>query len=70
MQGADSTQPIIVWAVLFLAHNQDIKRRGFNEVRKSGAYVGGGIETGDVEYIQTFIKELVRFYTVLPLAMP
>ncbi|KAH8430921.1 uncharacterized protein LDX57_008585 [Aspergillus melleus] len=70
MAGADSTQPTIAWAILFLAHNQDIQQRAFDELQKAEALIGGHVETQEVEYIHALTKELMRFYTVLPLAMP
>ncbi|KAI9038217.1 cytochrome P450 [Aspergillus affinis] len=70
MAGADSTQPTIGWAILFLAHNQDTQQRAIDEIRNCGALFGGRIETQEVEYIHALTKELMRFYTVLPLAMP
>ncbi|KAF7594580.1 hypothetical protein BBP40_008847 [Aspergillus hancockii] len=70
MAGAHSMQPTIAWAILFLAHRQDIQQRAFEKFQ---AYVGVGYtpsETQEVEYIRALVKELMRFYTVLPLAMP
>ncbi|PLB49817.1 cytochrome P450 [Aspergillus steynii IBT 23096] len=70
MAGADSTQPTIAWAILFLAHNQHVQQRAFNEIQRSGAIIDSKVETQEVEYIHVLTKELMRVYTVLPLGMP
>lgn len=69
-QGADSTQPTIVWAFILLAHRQDIQILAFNELQKATGYNYDPAETKDVDYILALVKEVLRFYTPLPLSMP
>ncbi|KAL3458116.1 cytochrome P450 [Aspergillus heterothallicus] len=69
MAGADSSQPTIGWAFLLLAHRQDIQKRAFEELKSTGVEYNPD-ETRDVEYIHALVKEVLRFYTPLPLAMP
>ncbi|KAL2216045.1 cytochrome P450 [Thermoascus aurantiacus ATCC 26904] len=70
MAGADSTQPTIAWAILFLAHRPDIQQRAFHEIQRSGVLKADPFRTGEVHYVRALVKEIMRFYTVLPLAMP
>ncbi|KAL2840215.1 cytochrome P450 [Aspergillus pseudoustus] len=69
MAGADSSQPTIGWAFLLLAHRQDIQRKAYEELKSTGVEYSPD-ETQDVEYILALVKEVLRFYTPLPLAMP
>ncbi|KAF5863997.1 hypothetical protein ETB97_008932 [Aspergillus alliaceus] len=68
--GADSTQPTIAWAILFLGHRQDIQQRAFAEIQTPLGSAYQPTATLEVEYIHALVKEFMRFYTVLPLAMP
>ncbi|BCS17641.1 uncharacterized protein APUU_10469A [Aspergillus puulaauensis] len=70
MAGADSTQPTIGWAFLLLAHRQDIQALAFNELQKATGSNYDPAETKDVDYILALVKEVLRFYTPLPLSMP
>ncbi|KAL3491508.1 cytochrome P450 [Aspergillus germanicus] len=69
MAGSDSSQPTIGWAILLLAHRQDIQARAFEALKGTGVEYTPE-ETQDVEYILALVKEVLRFYTPLPLAMP
>jgi 3-hydroxyphenylacetate 6-hydroxylase len=69
MAGSDSSQPTIGWAFLLLAHRQDIQARAYEELKTTGVKYSPE-ETQDVEYILALVKEVLRFYTPLPLAMP
>jgi 3-hydroxyphenylacetate 6-hydroxylase len=69
MAGSDSSQPTIGWAFLLLAHRQDIQARAYEELKNTGVRYNPE-ETQDVEYILALVKEVLRFYTPLPLAMP
>ncbi|KAL4781548.1 cytochrome P450 [Aspergillus varians] len=70
MAGADSTQPTISWAFLLLAHRQDIQKTAFDELQCATGSEYNPAETKDVDYILALVKEVLRFYNPLPLAMP
>ncbi|KAL1851534.1 hypothetical protein Plec18170_006353 [Paecilomyces lecythidis] len=42
----------------------------YNEIKSSGVLKHDTYGTGQVEYVRALVKELMRFYTALPLAMP
>ncbi|KAL4860985.1 hypothetical protein BDV12DRAFT_191377 [Aspergillus spectabilis] len=70
MAGADSSQPTINWAFLLLAHHQDIQKKAYDELRRTTGTDYKLSETKEVEYIYALVKEVLRFYTPLPLSMP
>ncbi|KAL4962463.1 cytochrome P450 [Aspergillus stella-maris] len=70
MAGADSTQPTLGWAFLLLAHRQDIQKKAFQELQSVVGTEYKPNKTKDVEYIYALVKEVLRFYTPLPLSMP
>ena len=73
MAGADSTQPTIAWAILYLAHNPTVQQKVFEAIREHEAHTNTNIqynETPEIPYITAFTKEVLRFYDALPLAMP
>ncbi|KAL4876205.1 cytochrome P450 [Aspergillus karnatakaensis] len=70
MAGADSSQPTINWAFLLLAHNPAIQQTAYEELQKVTGSTYSLSETKDVEYIYALVKEVLRFYTPLPLSMP
>ncbi|KAL1984146.1 hypothetical protein VTN96DRAFT_9451 [Rasamsonia emersonii] len=67
MAGADSTQPTLAWAILLLAHRPDIQQKAYDAIQRAGDDASG---TSEIDYLRALVKEIMRFYTVLPLAMP
>ncbi|KAK4541580.1 hypothetical protein LTR36_007877 [Oleoguttula mirabilis] len=72
MAGAHSNQATLTWAILLLAHRQDIQEKAYNVIREFGlndlpsnAYAGTKIP-----YIDALTKELSRYFVVLKLALP
>ncbi len=55
---------------MFLAHRPDIQQHAYNEIERAGVLKDEAFGTGEVEYIRALTKEFMRYYTVLPLAMP
>lgn len=71
-QGADSNQPTMAWAILLLAHRQDIQEKAYSAIREarvldlpSNAYA-----STKVEYIEALTKEINRYFSVLRTALP
>jgi 3-hydroxyphenylacetate 6-hydroxylase len=71
-QGAHSNQPTLIWAILLLAHRQDIQEKAYNEIRKAGVLdlSSNAYSETKVPYIDALTKEVSRFFVVLKLALP
>ncbi|KZL74071.1 3-hydroxyphenylacetate 6 hydroxylase [Colletotrichum tofieldiae] len=73
MAGADTTKRSIMWAMLLLAHRQDIQEKAYQAIVE---FEGGRLlESQDVahtkiEYIEALTKEIGRYFVVLRLALP
>lgn len=72
IQGAESNQPTLAWAILLLAHRQDIQEKAYRAIEDAGILNTASDEfpTTDVDYVNALTKEIGRFYTVLKLALP
>lgn len=70
LQGADSNAPTIAWAINFLAQNQEIQAKAFQEIKKPHVLDSDPFGNGKVAYIDAFTKEVGRYFTILRLAMP
>ncbi|GJC78344.1 3-hydroxyphenylacetate 6-hydroxylase [Colletotrichum liriopes] len=73
MAGADTTKRSIMWAMLLLAHRQDIQEKAYQAIVE---FEGGRLlESQDVahtkiEYLEALTKEIGRYFVVLRLALP
>ncbi|RDL40198.1 Uncharacterized protein BP5553_00177 [Venustampulla echinocandica] len=70
MAGADTSQPSLAWAILFLAHNPEIQQKAFEAIREAGILESKDFGNLRVPYVQALTKELGRYFTVLRLALP
>ncbi|OAA63469.1 Cytochrome P450 [Niveomyces insectorum RCEF 264] len=72
MAGSDSSQPVVAWALMVLAHRPDIQEKAFAALVKadSGILSAPDVSNSKVDYIDGFTKELGRFYTPLKLGLP
>lgn len=71
-QGADSNQPTLAWAILLLAHRQDIQKKAYQAVKDAGilSLPSSAYAATNVAYIDALTKEISRYFTVLKLALP
>ncbi|TVY92878.1 3-hydroxyphenylacetate 6-hydroxylase [Lachnellula willkommii] len=70
MAGADSSTPTIEWALLLLSRMPSIQETAYKAIQK---VVGEDVDPlldAHVSYVMAFTKELLRYYTVLRLALP
>ncbi|KZL84133.1 3-hydroxyphenylacetate 6 hydroxylase protein [Colletotrichum incanum] len=73
MAGADTMKRSIMWAILLLAHRQDIQKKAYQAIVE---FEGGRLlESQDVaqtkiEYLEALAKEIGRYFVVLRLALP
>ena len=71
--GLDTITTTLAWAVGLLSQRPDIQQRGFDEIK---AVYGNDSSWGDVaeepkvKYIVAFTREVLRYFTVLRLALP
>ncbi|KAJ3539833.1 hypothetical protein NM208_g5326 [Fusarium decemcellulare] len=72
MAGADSNQPTIAWAILLLAHRQDIQEKAYQAIKEAGVLElpSNDYASSKVEYIDALTKEIARYFVVLKLALP
>lgn len=73
--GLDTVPGNIVLGIAYLSspHGQDIQRKAYNVIQQH--YPGGDawekcVLEEKVEYISAFVKETLRFWTVLPMCLP
>jgi 3-hydroxyphenylacetate 6-hydroxylase len=72
VQGADSNQPTLAWAVLLLGHRQDIQQKAYDAIKEAGVLdlPSNQYASTKVEYIHALTKEISRYFVVLKLALP
>ncbi|KAF4119664.1 3-hydroxyphenylacetate 6-hydroxylase [Geosmithia morbida] len=72
MAGAESNQPTLAWAILLLAHRQDIQEKAYRAIQDADvAYLPSDqYASTHVPYVEALTKEVSRYYTVLKLALP
>ncbi|CAI6094500.1 unnamed protein product [Clonostachys chloroleuca] len=72
MAGADSNQPTMAWAILLLAHRQDIQEKAYNAINDARILdlPSDSYASSKVEYIDALTKEISRYFVVLKLALP
>ncbi|CCF45358.1 cytochrome P450 2H2 [Colletotrichum higginsianum] len=73
MAGADTTKRSIMWAMLLLAHRQDVQEKAYRAIAESDG--GRLLESPHVahtkiEYLEALTKEVGRYFVVLRLALP
>lgn len=49
-----------------LAHRPDIQQKAYDAIKRAG----GLAATSEIDYLRALVKEIMRFYTALPLSMP
>lgn len=62
----------MAWAILLLAHRQDIQEKAYNAIKDAGILdlPSDNYASSKVEYIDALTKEISRFFVVLKLALP
>lgn len=72
MAGADASQPTVAWAILLLAHRQDIQKKAFEAIVETDSSLLGeaDVSYSKVDYIDAFVKEVGRYFTSLKLGLP
>lgn len=62
----------MAWAILLLAHRQDIQAKAFQAIKDGGILdlPSSAYASTNVEYIHALSKEISRYFTVLKLALP
>lgn len=72
MAGADTSQPTVGWAILLLAHRQDIQNKAFESIVQTDSRLLGAADVSHVkvDFIDAFTKEVGRCYTALKLGLP
>jgi 3-hydroxyphenylacetate 6-hydroxylase len=72
LQGADSNQPTIAWAILLLAHSPELQEKAYSAINKAGILELSSEEYAStkVEYITALTKEISRYFVVLKLGIP
>lgn len=72
MQGADSNQPTLSWAILLLAHRPDIQEKAYAAIQEAGVLdlPSNAYASTKVAYVDALVKEINRYYGVLKLALP
>lgn len=73
--GLDTTPACILLGIAYLSspHGQEIQKKAYDEITKT--YPNGDawercLCEEKVEYVSALIKEILRFWTVLPLSLP
>lgn len=73
--GLDTTPACILLGIAYLSspHGQEIQKHAYEEINK--AYPDGDawekcVSEEKVEYMSALIKEILRFWTVVPMALP
>jgi 3-hydroxyphenylacetate 6-hydroxylase len=71
--GLDTITTLVQWSVALLAQRKDIQNKAVDEIRKlytEKQPLGDADDDQRCEYINALVKECLRFYTVLRLALP
>ncbi|OTB05988.1 hypothetical protein M426DRAFT_72556 [Hypoxylon sp. CI-4A] len=72
LAGADTTKRSLMWAILLLAHRQDIQEKAYEAIKETNDHllVSPNVTHSRVEYIEAFTKEVGRYFVVQRLALP
>lgn len=72
LAGADTTKRSIMWAILLLAHRQDIQEKAYQAIKTADPelLMSPNVAHSKVEYIEAFTKEVGRYFVVQRLALP
>ncbi|WYZ46063.1 hypothetical protein EsH8_IX_000288 [Colletotrichum jinshuiense] len=73
MAGADTTKRSIMWAMLLLAHYQDVQEQAYRaiaEVDDGRLLESPSVAHTKIEYLEALTKEIGRYFVVLRLALP
>ncbi|KAH9909728.1 cytochrome P450 [Xylariomycetidae sp. FL2044] len=72
LAGADTTKRSLMWAILFLAHRQDIQEKAYAAIKSTnaGLLTSADVARSKVEYVEALTKEVGRFFVVQRLALP
>lgn len=72
LAGADTTKRSIMWAILFLAHHQDIQEKAYQSIKTADPELlkSPNVAHSKVDYIEAFTKEVGRYFVVQRLALP
>ncbi|KAK7757796.1 hypothetical protein SLS62_000174 [Diatrype stigma] len=72
LAGADTTKRSIMWAILLLAHRQDIQEKAYQAIKTADPELlkSPNVAHSKVEYIEAFTKEVGRYFVVQRLALP
>ncbi|KAI5866824.1 cytochrome P450 [Durotheca rogersii] len=72
LAGADTTKRSLMWAILLLAHRQDIQEKAYQAIQATDPDLLGSPHASHsrVEYVEAFTKEVGRYFVVQRLALP
>ncbi|KAI1255215.1 hypothetical protein MGN70_003279 [Eutypa lata] len=72
LAGADTTKRSIMWAILLLAHHQDIQEKAYQSIKTADPELlkSPNVAHSKVDYIEAFTKEVGRYFVVQRLALP
>lgn len=72
MAGSDTTKRSLMWAMLLLAHRQDIQDKAYEAIKEADEdlLTSPDVAKSKVEYVDALTKEIGRFFVVLRLALP
>jgi phenylacetate 2-hydroxylase len=73
--GLDTIPGNLIMGIAYLssAHGQEIQKRAYAEIMKiypNGDAWERGLTEERVPYVTAFVREVLRFYTVIPICLP
>ncbi|KAI1073825.1 cytochrome P450 [Whalleya microplaca] len=72
LAGADTTKRSLMWAILQLAHRQDVQEKAYQAIKLGNPdlLISPNVAHSKVEYVEALTKEVGRYFVVQRLALP